>query len=129
MYAAKVAAVGETEDALIEFESDVHVDAVGAGTISAREQFLRIAKPDELAIEFEMKSNNGVGKFEPEVFALAAGSDDFLILGGTGELCRRLRFCGDGVKNMDAANEAILDERAQSAHDGFYFREFRHQRL
>lgn len=42
------------------------------------------------------------------------------------ELCGRLRFCNNGVENMDAADEAMLDERAQGAGDGFYFREFRH---
>lgn len=79
--AAEMTAVSETEDAAIEFESDVHVDAVGAGTISACEQFLGIAKPNELAVEFEMKSDDGSGEFKPEIFAFAADSEDFFILG------------------------------------------------
>lgn len=58
-------AVGEAEHAAIEFEGDIHVDAVGAVTIGACEEVLGVAEPDELAVEFEMKSDDGSGKFEP----------------------------------------------------------------
>jgi len=125
--AAEMTAVSETEDAAIEFESDVHVDAVGAGTISVCEQFLGIAKPNELAVEFEMKSDDGSGESKPEIFAFAADSEDFFILGYMRELCRRLQLCGNGVEDVSATDAAMLDERAQGAGDGFYFGEFGHR--
>lgn len=81
---AEVATVGESENAAIEFESDVDVNA-GAGLIGEFREFLRVGEPEKLSIEFEMESDNGAGKFEPKIFSLAADGEDCLILSGANE--------------------------------------------
>jgi hypothetical protein len=123
---AEVAAVGETENAAIKLEGNVHVDAIGL--IGKFREFFCAREPHELAIEFEVKSDDGLGEFEPKVFAFAADGEDFLILGDAGEGCRRLGLCGDGVEDVDATDAAALNERAEGAANGFYFRKFRHGR-
>ena len=119
--AAEVATVGESENAAIEFEGDVDVNA-GTGLIGEFREFLRVGEPEKLSIEFEMESDDGARKLEPKIFSLAADGEDYLILSGANEGRGRLRFCGDGVEDMDAANAAALDEGAKSSRDRLYFR-------
>jgi hypothetical protein len=82
--AAEVATVGESENAAIEFESDVDVNA-GAGLIGEFREFLRVGEPEKLSIEFEMESDDGAGKFEPKILSFATDGEDYLILSGANE--------------------------------------------
>ena len=116
-----MASVGESENAAIEFEGDVDVNS-GTRLIGDFREFLPVREPEKLPIEFEMERDDGARKFEPKIFSLAADGEDYLILSGVNEGRGRLRFCGDGVKDMNAANAAVLDERAKSSRDRLYFR-------
>jgi hypothetical protein len=79
-----MAGVGESENAAIEFEGDVNVNA-GAGLIGKFREFLRVGEPEKPSIEFEMESDDGTGKFEPKILSLAADGEDCLILSGANE--------------------------------------------
>ena len=59
-----MAAVGETEDAFVEFEGYVHVDVIDGflaglvgGLVGALEKLFCIGEPDELAVEFEVQGD------------------------------------------------------------------------
>jgi hypothetical protein len=64
---------------------------------------------------------------EKKIFASALNSMDLPAFRGARELRRCLRLRGNGMQNVDAANPATLDERAECARDGFDLREFRHR--
>ncbi len=128
--AAEVAAVGETEDAFVEFEGDVHVNVSGRFFfVGDGEHFFCVGEPEKLAIEFEMESDDAAIELKPEVFSVALDELDALAFGEARELRRILRFCDDGMEDVNAADFATLDERAKSLRDGFDFGKFRHERM
>src|SRR5713226_2061839 len=65
---------------------------------------------------------------EKNIFALALDDANAAALGTAGEMRSVLRLCGDGMKDVNAMDSPILDERAYGADDSFHFREFRHGR-
>jgi hypothetical protein len=81
---AEVATVGESENAAIEFEGDIDMNA-GTGLIGEFREFLGVGEPEKLSIEFEMESDDGAGKFEPKIFSLATDGEDYLTLSGANE--------------------------------------------
>ena len=120
-----MALIGEAQHALIEFESHIHMDAIRL-LIGAAEKFVSGTKPDELAIEAEVQFEPAAIKREQKVFAVAGGIEDAAAAGELRELRWRLRFRGNGMKNMDAADATFANERAQTARYSFDFRKFRH---
>ena len=120
-----MAAIGETKNAFVEFESDVNVDT-SFFLIGDFEHFPGVGKPEELAVELEVQSDNATRELKPEIFAFSLNGLDSLTFGESRELRRALRFCGDGVQDVNAANLSSYDERAQGLRDGFYFWEFGH---
>lgn len=123
--AAEVAAINETEDALREFESDVDVDA-GGSLIGDGKHLFCIGKPEKLAVEFEMQGDDCIWELEEEIFSASFYSEDSLAFGSSCEVGGVLRFCGDRVQDVDAADSLTLDERAEGSCDSFYFGEFGH---
>jgi hypothetical protein len=120
-----MAAIGETENTFVEFESDVNVDA-GVFLIGDFKHFFGVGEPEKLAIELEMQSDDATRESKPEIFSLSLNGLDSLTFGESSELRRTLRFSGDGVQDVNAANLSSYDEGAESLRDGFYFREFGH---
>jgi hypothetical protein len=109
MHAAEMAAIGEAEDAPVQFEGYVNVHAV-LELVGAKQHFSCVA------VEGKEK-----------VFAFAFDRADPLPFGKARELRGFLWLRSDGMQDVDAANPATLDERTYSARDGFHFGEFRHQ--
>jgi len=59
--AAEMAAIGETEDAFVEFEGYVNVDASFVfGLVGFGQEFFGVGEPEELAVEFEVEGDNSV---------------------------------------------------------------------
>jgi hypothetical protein len=121
-----MAAVGEAQDALDQFEGDIHVDAA-VGLVGVTEQFSRVAEPQELAVKPEVQREQAAIESEKKIFASALNCMNLPAFREARELRGCLRFRGDGMQNVDAANPATLDERAECARDSFDLREFRHQ--
>jgi hypothetical protein len=94
--------------------------------VGATEHFFRVAEPQELAVEAKVHGQDAAIEIEKKVFAFALNGVDVPAFRGACDLRRFLWLRGDGVQNVDAANPAALDERAECARYGFNFREFRH---
>jgi hypothetical protein len=94
--------------------------------IGAAEQFVGAAKPDELAIEAEVQFEQATIEGEQEVFAVARGIKDVASAGKLCDLHRRLRFCCDGMKDVDATDTASTNKGTQAARYGFDFGKFGH---
>ena len=127
MNAAEMATIGETENAFVQLESNVHVRA-GFAHVGAFQQFFAIREPQKLAIEFEMHGQEATVQSEENIFSFAADDSNAAALRLVGDMRSRLRFRGDGVKDVDTADSPALDEGPQRANDSFHFREFRHGR-
>ncbi len=125
MDTAELAAIGEAEHAFVQLERNVDVHAVFK-LIGAEEEDLCSGKPEELAIEAKMKREQSAVEVEKQVFPAALDSLNLLSFCGTRELRRFLRLRGARMKDVDATNPLVHDERTQSARNGFYFREFGH---
>jgi len=74
-----MAAIGETENALVQLEGNVDVNAV-LGIVGATKKFFGGGKPKELAVEFEMQSDQAVLECDKHVFALTSDGANALIL-------------------------------------------------
>src|SRR5271170_5102503 len=105
-----MAAVGETEDAFVEFQGYVNMDATfGFGLVGFGQEFFGVGKPEELPVELEVEGDDSFGQLEPEVFSLPLDGLDFLAFCCARELRGRLRFRGDGVEDVDAADLVPFD--------------------
>ena len=103
MDAPEVAAIGEAEDTAIEFKGDVDVNVVRRAVGLC----LKVAcgvKPEELAVETEVKGDEAGIEFEEKVFAVASNRVDGLVCCRSGELCRFLRFGDDWMEDMNSEN-------------------------
>jgi hypothetical protein len=58
---------------------------------------------------------------QPEIFAFSLDREDSLAFCNSGNVRGILRFCRDGVQDVDAANPSLVDQWAQRSSDGFYF--------
>jgi len=125
VYASKMALIGETQHAFIEFEGQIHVDAIQR-LICAAKEFVDAAKPDELAIEAEVQFEQAAIEGEEEVFAVAGGIQDATTAGKFSDFGGRLWLGGDGMKDVDATDAATANERAQASRYRFDFGKFRH---
>jgi hypothetical protein len=56
-----------------------------------------------------MQGDDPAGEFEPEIFSLSADRADLLAYGCAGQMGGRLRFCGDGVEDVDTADSSPFD--------------------
>ena len=110
MNAAEVAAIGEAEDAFVEFEGDINVDAVFA-FVGTLQKFVCVCKPEELAVELEMYCEQAAVQKEKHVFALAFDRADVAALHTAGDAGGGLRRRGDGMKDVNAADSLALDKR------------------
>jgi hypothetical protein len=90
------------------------------------EKLLSIGEPDELAVKFEVKSNAAAVEIEEEILSPAGDRLDAATSCYASEEGRGLRFYGDGMEDVNAANAAALREWAKGASDGFYLWQFRH---
>ncbi len=94
--------------------------------IGATEHFFRVAEPQELAVEAKVHRQDAATEGEKKVFAFALNSADVSAFRDAREMRGFLWLRGDGMQNVNAANPAMLDERAERTRYGFDFREFRH---
>ena len=127
MHAAKMAAIGEAEDTLVEFEGGIDVHAVFS-LVGALQQFFGVRTPEELSVELEMHSQQAAIQDEKNIFTLALDGANATALRQAGDVRSGLRLCCDGMKDMNATDSPAPDEGAEGADDGFHFREFRHGR-
>jgi hypothetical protein len=81
-----------------------------------------------LPIELKVHGEQAAVQKEKHIFAFASDSADAAALGMPDEMRGRLRFYGDEMKDVNAADSAALDKRTKSANDSFHFWEFRHRR-
>lgn len=125
MYTAKLAAIGEAENAFVQLERYIYMDTV-FGLIRAAEEISCPGEPNELAIEAKVNREQATVETEKQVFPAALNTLDPLPFREIRELRRFLRFRGARVKDVDATNPTAHDERTQSASDGLYFRKFGH---
>src|SRR5438309_6986935 len=63
---------------------------------------------------------------EKQVFAFAIDDENALSLSMTRDMRSGLRFCGNGMKDVNATDSSTLDERTKRAGNGFHFRKFGH---
>jgi hypothetical protein len=125
MNTAELAAVGEAENAFVQFERHVDVHAV-FGLIRPLEKFLRPAEPNQLTIEAEVESKQAALEVQEQVFPPALDGSNLLSFCETRELGGFLWPRRNGVEDVNAANPPAHHERAQTVRDGFYLREFGH---
>ena len=70
VHTAKMALIGESQHAFVEFERNVHMHAIGR-LIGAAKKFAGASKPDQMAIEAEMHLDQAAVEQEQEILALA----------------------------------------------------------
>lgn len=75
MDAAEMAAIGEAEDAIVQFERYVHVYSI-LRLVGATEHLFRVAEPQELAVEAKVHRQDTVIESEKKVFAFALNRAD-----------------------------------------------------
>jgi hypothetical protein len=82
---------------------------VGGLLVGDFEHFPGAGEPEELAVEFEVKRDDSFFELEPEIFAFSLDGKDALAFSYARELRGRLRFGGDGMQDVDAANLSAHD--------------------
>jgi hypothetical protein len=107
MNAAEMAAVGKAENALAKFECHINVDAI-FGLVGPLKKFLCIRKPDKLAIEAEVQGEQAAIQNKENVFASAIHTLNVAARGELSHTCCGLRFHGDGMQDVDAADALPL---------------------
>jgi hypothetical protein len=125
--AAEVAAIGETEDAFVQFEGDIHMHALFT-MVGAFQKFFATRKPEELAIEPKMHCQQAAVQDEKHVLAVAIDGANAAAFGMAGDMRSGLRLRGDGMKYVNATDSPALDKGTERTDDSFHFREFRHER-
>jgi hypothetical protein len=90
------------------------------------EHFSERGEPEQLAVKAEVDNDHTAIECEHEIFSIASDGANDLLVRRLNEARRRLRLCGDRMKDMDATDSFSVDERAKSLCYGFDFREFRH---
>src|SRR5438876_11399846 len=65
---------------------------------------------------------------EKQVFAFAIDYENALSLSMTRNMRSGLRFCGNGMKDVNATDSPTLHKGTKRAGNGFHFRKFRHGR-
>ena len=118
-------AVRETENGFVELEGYIDMDA-GFGQVGKVEHSSGIGKPKKPPIKTEMQRDDSVCELQKKIFAEPLHRDDSLAFRESCKMSRALRFRGNRVQDMNAANAALHNQGPQSARDGFYFRRFRH---
>jgi len=96
------------------------------GLVDTTQHFFRVAEPQKLAVEAKVHSQDAAIEIEKKVFAFALNRADVPACRGACDLRGLLWLRGDEVQNVNAPNPATLNERAECARYGFYFREFGH---
>jgi hypothetical protein len=119
--AAKVTAVREPKNAVVQFQGDVNVRTVFL-LIGAFKKFFRIREPEKLAVQAEVHGQQAAIQRQKDVLANPPNLPDAPALGESGNVRRALRLRRNRMKNMGATNALPLDERAERSNDGFYFR-------
>lgn len=124
LHSAEVAPVNEAERSSVQLERNVNVAPESA----------RI-KPDQLAIEPEMKYQPSALEVQQKIFSATLDALDPLAAGLSREFGSSLPFAasrrwadGNRVDDPAAANGAPSDKRPQRLRDGFDFGKFRHVR-
>ena len=118
---AEVTAVGEAEDAAVEFQCDVDVNVLRSA-VCPGEHFFGRGEPEKPPVEAEVDDDHAAIEFEQEIFSIASDGANGLLVRRLNEARRRLRLCGDGMKDVDATDSFSVDERAKSLCDCFDFR-------
>src|SRR5258708_2098103 len=65
---------------------------------------------------------------EKHIFAFATDGSYAAALDLASDMRSGLGLCSDGVKDVNATDSPILDQRTERSNDGFDFREFGHER-
>jgi hypothetical protein len=121
-----MAAVGKPENSLLQFQGDIHMNAAFRA-VGVPQKFFRIRKPDELTIQAEVHGQQAAVQKQKHILSLAFDSSNSLTFRKPGKMGRSLRFCSNRVQDVNAPDAASLNQRAEGANHGFYFREFRHE--
>lgn len=125
MNTAELAAIGEAENTLVQFERHVDVHAFFR-LIRAEKEILCSGKPNQLAVEAEVERKQAALEVQEQVFPPALDSSNLLSFCETRESGGFLWPRRNGVEDVHTANLPAHYERAQSVRDGFYLREFGH---
>jgi hypothetical protein len=125
VYTSKVTLIGEAQHALIEFEGQIHVDAIRR-LIGTAKKLVGGAKPYELAIEAEVQFEQAAIERKQQVFAVARGIEDVAATDEVRDFRGRLGFGDDGMKDVDTTDAASANERAKASRYSFDFRKFGH---
>jgi hypothetical protein len=107
MNAAEMAAVRKAENALAEFECHINVNAI-FGLVGPLKKFFCIGEPDQLAIEAEVQGEQASIQDQKNVFASAIHALNVAARGELSHTCCGLRFHGDGMQDVDAADALPL---------------------
>src|SRR5712692_2685385 len=125
MDTGELAAIGEAENAFVQLKRNVHVHPVFR-LIGTEEELFCSGEPNELAVEAEVEREEATVEMQVQVFSPAFDSLNLLPFCEIRKLGGLLRPRRYGVKDVDATNPPVHDERPQRARDGFYLREFGH---
>jgi hypothetical protein len=125
--AAEVPAVGETEDAAIQFEGDIDMNAA-IRHVCFREHFLAVRKPEELAVQLEVQRYEALIETQQDVFGSSFDGAYALSLRESRKAGWRLRLGRDGMQDVDAANTPTFDERPQGTDYCLNLGEFWHEK-
>lgn len=74
-----------------------------------------------------MKDKNAPRELKDEVLSVARNFLDSLVFREASQIRGLLRFCGDGMKDVNGADSFSTDQWAQSPRNRFYFGKFGHR--
>src|SRR6267143_4652606 len=125
VHSAEMAPVRKPENALLQFQRDIHMNAAFC-PVGAHQKFLRIRKPDELAVQTEVHRQQAAVQKQKHILPVALDRSNSLTFRKSGKMDRSLRFSSNRVQDVNTPDALSTNQGTQSANHGFYFREFRH---
>src|SRR5882762_2848965 len=103
VHSAEVAPVRKAENAFVQFESNVHMNAVPR-PIRMLQEFLRIQKPHKLAIQAEVHRQQTAIQQQENVFPPAIDLSNVPAFGKARNMSRSLRFRSNRMQDVDASD-------------------------
>ena len=100
VHTAKMALVRKPENSLLQFQGDIHMNTA-SHAVGASQKFLRIREPDELAIETKVHRKQAAAQKQKHILPFALDCSNFLTFRKPGKMDRSLRFCSDGVQDVN----------------------------
>src|SRR6266436_1796574 len=125
VYSAEMAPVCKSENSLLQFQSDIHMNAV-LRPVGPLKEFPGTREPQQLTIQTKVHRKQAAVQEQEYVFSHAADTLNALAYGKMGNMSRSLWFCSNRVQDMNTPDALSTNQRSQRADHSFYFREFRH---